>query len=104
MTVATLPPDVPDFLMHPSLERGLNAVQQFINTDRLAQVAVSTFLHGVLSSLVVRKGGDEHDRNTMPGLVEGPLHIETGRFGHLNVRNNATDVVEVVRVEKLTDG
>ena len=56
-----------------------------------------------ISALVIGKSGDENDRNSIAGPLEGALHIETGGLRHLNVSNDAADIIELIGVEKLID-
>jgi len=56
---------------------------------------MSARLQGVIPAFVIRKGGDEDDGNSVAGRVELTLHIEAGSLGHLNVRNDTSDIIEL---------
>ena len=62
---------------------------------------MSTLFQSELSTFVSRKGGDEDDGNSIPSTLELTLHIETGSFRHLNICNDAANIIELPRIEQL---
>ena len=62
-----------------------------------------TLFQSVISAFVISKSGDEDYRNSIPSTLERALHVETSGIRHLNVCNDAADIIDLPRIEKLID-
>src|ERR1700741_614511 len=72
-----------------------------VAVEWLGQVADRPGRERLRTSLLIRKRGEENERNATPLGTQVILQLDTAHTGHLDVRDDACDVVDTLRPQEL---
>jgi hypothetical protein len=83
-----------------SLHGSLKTLNKAVSCERLRQVADCSGCERMGAGLLVRKCGEEDERDAATLVTQVILQLDAAHTRHLNVRHDAGEIIEAVRLQE----